>query len=135
MDMPRYRRKRLRELIDSDFSGSRKAFCDKAGISESRLSQLLSETYRGGGEFGENAARNLEKSADLPNMYFDVGATQRENIKAVEATRTGLSKVAELVQLYALSPLEDQDAILEYARDLQRMRSEGGRATPTSNNS
>lgn len=71
MNMPAVRRRRLKELIAKEYNQSRKAFCDATGISESRLAQLLSETYRDGGEFGEKAARALELKAGLETLYFD----------------------------------------------------------------
>lgn len=70
MNLPDNRRRLLKELIAHKYGGSKKGFCDDVGISESRLSQLLSETYRGG-EFGEKAARSLEEKAGLPPLYFE----------------------------------------------------------------
>lgn len=76
MDMPANRRKRLDALILDSFSGSKKSFCDATGLSESRLSQLLSKTYRGGKEPGEKAARAIEKKLGLPPMYLDQNTSQ-----------------------------------------------------------
>lgn len=78
MDMPAQRRLLLQEMIENKYAGSRKSFCDAAGISESRLAQLLSLTYRGGGEFGEKVARKLERSLQLPAFYFDRGGDADE---------------------------------------------------------
>ncbi|MFZ1180342.1 MAG: S24 family peptidase [Herbaspirillum sp.] len=69
--MHRHRRKRLLELIADRYGHSRKRFCDASGLSESRLAQLLSATYRDGQGFGEQAARVLEKRLGLSELYFD----------------------------------------------------------------
>jgi hypothetical protein len=74
MDMHLYRRKRLQTLIDDQFKGDRRRFCDASGLSESRLAQLLSGSYREGKGFGEKAARTLEMTLQLPTLYFDLGA-------------------------------------------------------------
>lgn len=74
MNMYQHRRERLLALIDADYGGERVRFCDKAGVSESRLAQLLSTTYRDGTAFTEKTARKLEEAAGLPPLYFDQGA-------------------------------------------------------------
>lgn len=61
----------LARLIESNSFGSRVAFCNSAGIDESRLGQLLSAKWRNGQAFGERAARNLEKRLGLPALYFE----------------------------------------------------------------
>lgn len=74
MDIYQHRRNRLLALIDKSYGGERVRFCDKTDLSESRLAQLLSATYRNGEAFTEKTARKVEKSAGLPAMYFDQGA-------------------------------------------------------------
>lgn len=74
MNMYEYRRERLLYLIDTEYGGERVRFCDKTNISESRLAQLLSKTYREGTSFTEKTARKLEELAGLPPLYFDLGA-------------------------------------------------------------
>lgn len=74
MDMYQHRRDRLLALIDAEYGGERVRFCDKTGLSESRLAQLLSTTYRDGTAFTEKTARKLEESAGLFPLYFDQGA-------------------------------------------------------------
>lgn len=74
MDIYQYRRERLLELIDAEYERERVKFCDRTGISESRLAQLLSTTYRNGTAFTEKTARKVEEMAGLPPMYFDQGA-------------------------------------------------------------
>jgi len=71
MSMHRHRRKRLQKLIADRYARSRRRFCDASGLSESRLAQLLSATYRDGQGFGEKAARALEKRLGLSELYFD----------------------------------------------------------------
>jgi len=73
MNMYQHRRERLLALIDADYGGERVRFCDKVGISESRLAQLLSTTYRDGTAFTEKTARKLEEAAGLPPLYFEHG--------------------------------------------------------------
>lgn len=72
--MHQYRRERLLELIKEKYQDERVRFCEAAALSDSRLSQILSPTYRGGTVFNEKTARKLEKQADLPALYFDQGA-------------------------------------------------------------
>jgi len=74
MNMYQHRRDRLLALIESDYGGQRVRFADKTGLSESRLAQLLSTTYRDGTAFTEKTARKLEELAGLPVLYFDQGA-------------------------------------------------------------
>lgn len=74
MDMYQHRRDRLLALIDTDYGGERVRFCDRTNLSESRLAQLLSKTYRGGTAFTEKTARKVEELAGLPPLYFDHGA-------------------------------------------------------------
>lgn len=74
MTMYQHRRERLLALIDTEYGGERVRFCDKTNISESRLAQILSSTYRNGEAFTEKTARKLETLAGLPPLYFDQGA-------------------------------------------------------------
>lgn len=74
MNMYQHRRERLLALIDAEYGGERVRFCDKTGLSESRLAQLLSEKYRDGTAFTEKTARKVEELAGLPPLYFDQGA-------------------------------------------------------------
>lgn len=74
MDIYQYRRNRLLDLIDKNHAGVRVSFCNLTGMSEARLAQLLSPTYRKGMAFSEKTARKLEVDAGLPKMYFDQGA-------------------------------------------------------------
>jgi phage repressor protein C with HTH and peptisase S24 domain len=74
MNIYQYRRERLLELIEAQYAGSRVKFCDHTGLSESRLAQLLSSTYRSGAAFTEKTARKVEEMAGLAPMYFDQGA-------------------------------------------------------------
>lgn len=72
MDMHKHRRERLHQLISSPrFNNDRKAFCAEAKMSESRLAQLLSQTFRDGQSFGEKMARKIEAELNLPELYFD----------------------------------------------------------------
>lgn len=75
MNMYQHRRARLLALIDSAYGGERVRFCDKIGMSESRLAQLLSTTYRDGTAFTEKTARKVEAAAGLPPLYFDQDVT------------------------------------------------------------
>src|SRR5437868_3911598 len=75
MNMYQHRRERLLAVIDSEYRGERVPFCDKTGVRESRLAQLLSEKYRDGTAFTEKTARKVETLAGLPPLYFDQGAT------------------------------------------------------------
>lgn len=74
MNMYQHRRERLLALIDAEFGGQRVRFADRTGMSESRLAQLLSTTYREGTAFTEKTARKVEELAGLPPLYFDQGA-------------------------------------------------------------
>lgn len=72
--MYQHRRERLLALIDTEYGGERVRFCNKTGMSESRLAQLLSSTFRDGTAFTEKTARKVEDAAGLPPLYFDQGA-------------------------------------------------------------
>lgn len=74
MNMYQHRRERLLALIDAEYGGQRVRFADRTGMSESRLAQLLSTTYRDGTAFTEKTARKVEELAGLPALYFDQGA-------------------------------------------------------------
>jgi len=71
MNMHEHRRKRLLALIADRYDGDRQQVCDASGMSESRLAQLLSSSYRHGQGFGEKAARALEERLRLGPLYFD----------------------------------------------------------------
>ncbi|MFJ9449773.1 helix-turn-helix transcriptional regulator [Herbaspirillum sp. NPDC101397] len=58
-------------LIADRYDGDRQQVCDASGMSESRLAQLLSSSYRRGQGFGEKAARALEERLHLDPLYFD----------------------------------------------------------------
>jgi hypothetical protein len=83
MNMYQHRRERLLALIDAEYGGERVRFCDKTGLSESRLAQLLSTTYRDGTAFTEKTARKVELSAGLPPLYFDQGAIEAQSAEPV----------------------------------------------------
>jgi SOS-response transcriptional repressor LexA len=78
MNMYQHRRERLLTLIDTEYGGERVRFCDKTEISESRLAQILSPTYRNGEAFTEKTARKLEALAGLSPLYFDQIATESD---------------------------------------------------------
>lgn len=71
MDMNAVRRRNLRAVIERRYEGSPARFSRETGIDEARLSQVLSEKYRDGKNFGEKAARNMEEKAGLPKLYLD----------------------------------------------------------------
>lgn len=76
MNMYQHRKDRLLALIDTQYGGQRVRFCDRTGLSESRLAQLLSQTYRDGEAFTEKTARKVEMLAGLPELYFDQGPVE-----------------------------------------------------------
>jgi len=59
------RRSRLREWIDSRFSGSQSAFVASTGINQGELSGLLKTK-----SFGEKRAASLERAAKMPAGYL-----------------------------------------------------------------
>lgn len=76
MDLPAIRRRNLRKFIKTLGHGVGNGkpidFCNKyPEMSEARLSQLLSETYRDGKSFGEKAARKVEKMIGKPTLWLD----------------------------------------------------------------
>lgn len=71
MNLYQRRQKNLLDLIKSKFDDRRVDFCNKYNIDESRLGQMLSDTYRDGRGFGERAARKLEEKIGLPALYFE----------------------------------------------------------------
>jgi hypothetical protein len=64
-----HRKARLQHLINVDYDGEQKRFCEKAGVSKGRLSQLL--TAGDEQPFGARAARTLEDKAGLPRFWFE----------------------------------------------------------------
>jgi phage repressor protein C with HTH and peptisase S24 domain len=80
MNMYQHRKDRLLALIDTEYGGERVRFCDKTGMSESRLAQILSKTYRNGEAFTEKTARKVEEMAGLPMMFFDLGLVSSEPV-------------------------------------------------------
>lgn len=66
--MKEIRRKLLIDLIAGPrFEGNRQSFCSAAGITEGRLSQLLTA----GAPFGDVAAKNLDDALGLADSYFE----------------------------------------------------------------
>ncbi|MDA8522010.1 S24 family peptidase [Acidovorax sp. NCPPB 4044] len=68
-EMTLHRKRRLRHLIDSGYEGSQAKFASAAGLSEGRLSQIVSPEH----SFGERAARNLANELRLDERYFEAG--------------------------------------------------------------
>lgn len=142
MNIEEYRQKRLAELIDRLYKGKPKAFADATGYAEARISQLLSPNYRGNGvEFGERAARNLEKAARLEVMYFDRGfspvarpltpsgeALQVSNpVEAIDKHGDGnlfsADEVIELLALFQQANERERENILDLARSIAKRNS------------
>src|SRR3954470_3944029 len=71
MNMNSVRRNNLKAIIANWKDGTVAQFGRDTGIDESRLSQVLSEKYRQGNNFGEKAARAIEAAAGLPSMSLD----------------------------------------------------------------
>lgn len=71
MNMHSVRRNNLRALIAQQTQSSVAAFGRMFDLDESRLSQLLSDTYRAGNNFGEKAARSLEQKIGLAPLALD----------------------------------------------------------------
>lgn len=98
MDMNAIRRRNLRAVINEKYDGSPARFSRDTGIEEGRLSQVLSEKYRGGNNFGEKAARNIEEKAGLPKLSLDTIAPS-----AAEAGYGRLNSVAQKHQEFDLN--------------------------------
>lgn len=98
MDMYRHRRQRLLDLISAQHGGERVRFCDRTQLSESRLAQILSPTYRSGEAFTEKTARKLERLAKLPAMYFDqnVAPVVQEQPQSIGLTQAQATFAASL---------------------------------------
>lgn len=93
LDMNAVRRKNLRALIKeqgmtiADFSRI-------AGITEARLAQVLSDKYRDGKNFGEKAARTIEKAASLPPLCLDkVDDVNSSNVVHLRGNLETIAKV------------------------------------------
>lgn len=71
MDMHSIRRKNLRALIAARTDGNVAQFARETALDEARLSQVLSDKYRDGNNFGEKSARAFEKKLGLPMLYLD----------------------------------------------------------------
>lgn len=80
-EMTLHRKRRLRELIQQKpFSGSQKAFGDRVGLSEGRVSQLVDDKH----SFGERAARNIATELRLDERYFEAGYTEQSEFIPVQ---------------------------------------------------
>jgi len=75
MDMNSIRRKNLRAVISARTKGNVAQFARETGIDEARLSQVLSEKYRDGKNFGEKSARTIELAAGLAPLSLDTVET------------------------------------------------------------
>lgn len=76
--MTGHRKKRLRELIDSDtYKGNQAAFATAVGLTEGRVSQLLSPKD----SFGELSAKKIEDELRLGARYFEREFTESEFVE------------------------------------------------------
>lgn len=75
MDINAHRRARLQELVDRETDGNVEEFAriHPTAVGATRLRQMLNPNYRKGAGFKEGAARKLEKTLKLPDLYFDFG--------------------------------------------------------------
>jgi hypothetical protein len=69
------RRERLQTLIETNFGGSRRDFCERIRITKGRVSQMLAAS------FGEAVARSIEVELSLPSYFLDgmVSKQERQN--------------------------------------------------------
>lgn len=104
MNMHEHRRERLLALIADHYGGNRKRFCDASDLSEARLAQLLSTTYRQGQSFGEKAARALEERLHLDPLYFDLQAVGTMTMRDIY--RRGASGGENIDDLFAVRHAE-----------------------------
>ncbi len=100
--MHEHRRKRLLALIADRYDGDRRQVCDASGMSESRLAQLLSSSYRRGQGFGEKAARALEERLRLGPLYFDQFAVG-ETATPYDVLRTPKTEVDDAVTVHQVA--------------------------------
>lgn len=108
--MKETRRKRLQELLDSPrFNGDRGKFCQDAGITSGRLSQLFDPEE----PFGDVAARNLIEKLNLSAGYFD--KPEKPNFVVTEKDAT-----PEALRLAALFDLIPEDQVLRRAQAYSR---------------
>lgn len=77
MNMHSIRRKNLRALIEAKTDGNVAQFARQTGIDETRLSQVLSEKYRDGNNFGEKSARTFEQILHLHPLSLDALDTSK----------------------------------------------------------
>lgn len=85
-----HRKRRLQELVNGKpYNGSQQAFADAADISKGRVSQLLGADA----PFGERAARSLVRKLDLPERYFDVGAS---NVQLADMGTRRIAVISEI---------------------------------------
>jgi SOS-response transcriptional repressor LexA len=98
MDMNSIRRRNLRAIIDAWPIATIAQFSRDTGIDEARLSQVLSEKYREGNNFGEKAARSMEKLAGLPPLSLD--KITETDLAVASAPRGKLDAVSERKQAF-----------------------------------
>jgi phage repressor protein C with HTH and peptisase S24 domain len=68
-EMTVYRKRRLKNLIETRFKGSQKDLAAAANLSEGRITQMLDPED----SFGERAARTLAGKLGLDERYFETG--------------------------------------------------------------
>lgn len=106
-----HRKARLRELLKQDrFEGTRAIFCTQAGVSKSRLSQLLDDDD----PFGERVARKIAANLRLGDKWFELPAGTERQISVVEKRDDRYSAMLDL-------PADLQDAVLKIIQGLHRI--------------
>jgi phage repressor protein C with HTH and peptisase S24 domain len=92
-DTTLYRKRRLRELIaQAPYHGSQRAFGERVGLTEGRVSQLVDDKH----SFGERSARNIATELHLDERYFEPGIVETEFVQVRRADvsfSNGLGKV------------------------------------------
>jgi len=114
--MKETRRKNLQAFIDGPrFNGRRDDFCASAGITKSRLSQLL----KPGAAFGDNSARHLTDNLGLPANFFDKTEYVMTGKTGTYQTNQGFDMELAIQQIGSfLSTLDEPDRKMAL-RDLE----------------
>lgn len=121
MDMNEVRRQNLTRLIAKEFGhekGAQASFAAAHDVSDGRLSQLLSVTYRDGQGFGEKAARALEKKIGQPSMWLDQTSS---SVRLVASNSTHrFDEMIELLNLFEGTDDQSRSYLLDAAREMPK---------------
>lgn len=113
MDIFETRRIKLRQLIDSDFSGNQAAFSRHVDIKPSQINRWLSTTAEKRPVINEVSARQIERKCGKPFDWLDMNDQAIRESNMLESFRklSDTSKELMTFQIHSLARKEDEERI------------------------